>query len=248
MDPTGFPFFRFLVTEQMSEPLIIVISDLLYMNIFWGLVNLLPVFPLDGGQVARELFEQVDPWNGFVRSLWLSIITGVAVAIASWVYLDSRFMPLMFVSLADLQLYDLQQISGGGPEAAHGKSRRNKALLPPGAWCCWGPVTSLGLSTVVETARHAWGQPLEVLAAIGHGRSYGSPAACWDARCRGLSQCGLWKNWKPAPLFPRRPWSPISATTSSTASDVPIISQWVETCLERLSTAGRSSGGDSAAD
>ncbi len=114
MDPTGFPFFRFLVTEQMSEPLIIVISDLLYINIFWGLVNLLPVFPLDGGQVARELFERVDAWNGFARALWLSIITGVAVAIASWVYIDSRFMPLMFASLAISNYMTLQQISGGG--------------------------------------------------------------------------------------------------------------------------------------
>ena len=33
------------------------------MNILWGLINLLPIYPLDGGRVARELFtlEQSAP-------------------------------------------------------------------------------------------------------------------------------------------------------------------------------------------
>lgn len=112
--PNHFPFFTFIESEQMSGPLETVIWHLLYINIFWGLVNLLPVFPLDGGQVARALYERADPWNGFARSLWLSIITGVVVAIASWVYIDSRFMPLMFGSLAISNYLTLQQISGGG--------------------------------------------------------------------------------------------------------------------------------------
>ena len=33
------------------------IWDMLWVNIYWGLVNLLPVYPLDGGQIARELFN-----------------------------------------------------------------------------------------------------------------------------------------------------------------------------------------------
>ena len=33
-------------------------------NILINLLNLLPVYPLDGGQVSRELFLKFDPWNG----------------------------------------------------------------------------------------------------------------------------------------------------------------------------------------
>ena len=33
-----------------------VVADLLQINILWGLINLLPIYPLDGGRVARELF------------------------------------------------------------------------------------------------------------------------------------------------------------------------------------------------
>ncbi len=107
-------FFDYQLPPDTSRPLYYLISYLLFMNIFWGLVNLLPVFPLDGGQVSRELFERVDAWHGFVRSLWLSILTAVIVAVASWVYLDSRLMPLMFISLAASNYMMLQQISGGG--------------------------------------------------------------------------------------------------------------------------------------
>ncbi len=114
LNAESFPFYNFYLPPETSRPLIIVINDLLWVNIFWGLVNLLPVFPLDGGQVARQLFEQVDQWNGFPRCLQLSMITCGAVAIASWVYLDSRFMPLMFISLAASNYMTYQQLTGGG--------------------------------------------------------------------------------------------------------------------------------------
>ncbi len=107
-------FFNFQVPPDTSRPLVHLINDLLFMNIFWGMVNLLPVFPLDGGQVSRELFERADAWHGFVRCMWLSILTAVVVAVASWAYLDSRLMPLMFISLAASNYMMLQQISGGG--------------------------------------------------------------------------------------------------------------------------------------
>ena len=51
----------------------------------------------------------------FCTFLWLSIFTAVGVAIACWVYLHSRLMPLMFISLAASNYMTLQQITGGGP-------------------------------------------------------------------------------------------------------------------------------------
>lgn len=116
IEMSNFPFFFYAeLPQEISLPLRIVLVDLLFINIFWGLVNLLPVFPLDGGQVSRHLFEHVDPWNGLVRSLWLSITTAIGIAIASWVYFHVRFMPLMFISLAASNYMTLQQITGGRP-------------------------------------------------------------------------------------------------------------------------------------
>jgi stage IV sporulation protein FB len=59
----------------------ILLADLLFVNIFWGLVNLLPIYPLDGGQAARAIFEVHDPIRGRRRSLFVSMIVGVVMAL-----------------------------------------------------------------------------------------------------------------------------------------------------------------------
>jgi Zn-dependent protease len=75
-------------------------SMLLWVNIFWGFINLLPVYPLDGGQAARNLFIQYDPWDGVRKSLWLSVFTGGLLALVGLVVFQSIFMALLFGFLA----------------------------------------------------------------------------------------------------------------------------------------------------
>jgi Zn-dependent protease len=90
-----------------------IISVLLWVNVFWGLINLIPVFPLDGGHVARNLFLKVDPWDGFRKSLWLSTIAGAIVAVAGLFFMRSIWIGLLFGLLA-LQSYQTLQGRGGG--------------------------------------------------------------------------------------------------------------------------------------
>ncbi len=78
----------------------ILIRLLLWVNVFWGIINLLPVFPLDGGNIARYILVRLDPWNGVKNSLWLSVITGAALAIAGYFALGSVYMALLFGILA----------------------------------------------------------------------------------------------------------------------------------------------------
>src|SRR5262245_46870554 len=50
---------------------------MIFVNLFWPLLNLLPVWPLDGGQVCRELVQIRRPGTRGQRlSLIISIITG----------------------------------------------------------------------------------------------------------------------------------------------------------------------------
>jgi stage IV sporulation protein FB len=72
---------RFGSSEPGKMPIRdVLINMLLYVNIFWGAVNLLPIYPLDGGRISRELFTLGNPQRGIVASLWLSAIASVAVA------------------------------------------------------------------------------------------------------------------------------------------------------------------------
>ena len=45
---------------------------LLEINLFWPILNLLPIWPLDGGQMSREVFVAANPRNGVVLALGLS--------------------------------------------------------------------------------------------------------------------------------------------------------------------------------
>jgi stage IV sporulation protein FB len=98
-------FFGFLPIPAVVLPYQFGILDrvfalFVFINFFWGLINLLPVFPLDGGNVARYTLIQTDPINGLRNSLWLSVITGAIIAIAGFVVLGSIYMAFLFGYLA----------------------------------------------------------------------------------------------------------------------------------------------------
>jgi membrane-associated protease RseP (regulator of RpoE activity) len=78
----------------------VMISMLLWVNVFWGLINLVPVYPLDGGNVTRNVLIQVDPVDGVRKSLWISVIAGGLLALAGFIYLRSIFIALLFGLLA----------------------------------------------------------------------------------------------------------------------------------------------------
>lgn len=82
---------------------------LLYVNIFWGLVNLLPIYPLDGGHVAREVFTIFHPRRGIIQSLWLSVIAAGAMAVwglsQSGIFTAIMFGYLAYASYQALRAY-----------------------------------------------------------------------------------------------------------------------------------------------
>ncbi len=81
----------------------------LWVNIFWGLMNLAPVFPLDGGSVARNVFVQADPIDGIRKSLWLSVIAGALIALVGLIFFKNIFIALLFALLAFQSYQALQQ-------------------------------------------------------------------------------------------------------------------------------------------
>lgn len=86
---------------------------LLYVNIYWPVINLLPVLPLDGGQIAMQVLTQQDPWSGTQRALWLSVIVGGGMAVLAMFAMRQLFTAMLFASLAASSYLALQQ-SGGG--------------------------------------------------------------------------------------------------------------------------------------
>jgi Zn-dependent protease len=107
-------FLQFQFGEM--HPLYFALWFSLYVNIYWGLVNLLPILPLDGGQVARSVFILVDRRDPIARSYWLSAIVAGGLAVLGLQQQD-RFQIIFFGSLAAMslnELYKLGRLGGGG--------------------------------------------------------------------------------------------------------------------------------------
>lgn len=86
----------------------ILLNDLLWVNFYWGLINLLPVYPLDGGHASRVIFHRADPRDGLRKSLILSAAVAGALAIFG-VMERSLYLALMFAILA---ISSLQMLEG----------------------------------------------------------------------------------------------------------------------------------------
>jgi Zn-dependent protease len=96
-----------------STALIILQLALVLSSIWWALINLLPVYPLDGGQIARDVLLLKNYQTGIRQSLILSMITGGAVAL--WAFSERQSMlGVMFAMLAFSSYQTLQYYSGRG--------------------------------------------------------------------------------------------------------------------------------------
>lgn len=108
--------------EAPSMPVRVAIGAMLFINLVWALVNLLPVWPLDGGQATREILTGVNRQQGVRWALVLSLVTSAVIAIHSFVVSTGSkpFLPflnfggmwstLLFGMLAYQSWLELQQL------------------------------------------------------------------------------------------------------------------------------------------
>lgn len=63
----------------------LLVSDLLFVNIVWGIFNLLPILPLDGGSALASLLKGLTKGGGQRAAHVISILTaGVLLLLALW--------------------------------------------------------------------------------------------------------------------------------------------------------------------
>ncbi len=108
IDFYGGPWDMLPHVAMQNEKLADLFNDVFYICILWGLVNLLPVYPLDGGQVARELFMRFSPSDGIRQSMMLSMIAGGAMAVYGAAQWKSAYVALFFGYLAYMSYLAMQ--------------------------------------------------------------------------------------------------------------------------------------------
>jgi stage IV sporulation protein FB len=80
---------------------------LFVVNILWGLINLLPILPLDGGQIAREVCQQASPAYGARVALVVSAIAAISVAMYAGVEWRDWWIALFFGYLGFISIQAL---------------------------------------------------------------------------------------------------------------------------------------------
>lgn len=109
LDPLGFRVGDgTLIDGRMG----LFIRDLLFVNVFWGLLNLLPIQPLDGGNITATLLARFNPKNALERSFQISMYVSLVVTIVMLVIFKSVFMTVMFAALAYSSYNTLLQVRG----------------------------------------------------------------------------------------------------------------------------------------
>ena len=79
----------YTVLAKMNDPVLYMLKDLLRVNFWWSLMNLLPVFPLDGGQIYASI--ERSP-----KKVWtVGMVTGALVAVAALLFLQQLFITIL---------------------------------------------------------------------------------------------------------------------------------------------------------
>jgi stage IV sporulation protein FB len=102
--PYDTTFFSYKQTLQA-----VAIDNLIWINLVWGVVNLLPIWPLDGGQVSRDLLDWFFPRQGLRLSLVLSVVVA-GLMVIPFLYRKEYYNALFFGLLGLSCFMTLQQL------------------------------------------------------------------------------------------------------------------------------------------
>ena len=83
---------------------------LVFINLFWGLLNLLPIWPLDGGQAAQILLSLYDRHRGQRWGHVVSLLVAGGLALVSYQLTKDLFLTVFFGYFAFVNFQVLQTL------------------------------------------------------------------------------------------------------------------------------------------
>ena len=93
---------------QTDKMLVVLLPTLAYMSWWWGLINLIPVPPLDGGHATRSFFRMfLTDRKSFIISTWIALIVGGAVVIVG--FTRQQFFLSFFLAMMILRVWQAWQ-------------------------------------------------------------------------------------------------------------------------------------------
>lgn len=90
------------------------VQFMMFINLFWGLLNLMPIQPLDGGTITQTLLGKFRPAKAVALSYQVSMVAAGVIAVAGLALLRSPFIAVMFALLGYQSWHMLNQLRNQG--------------------------------------------------------------------------------------------------------------------------------------
>ncbi|MEA2462419.1 MAG: stage sporulation protein [Acidobacteriota bacterium] len=82
---------------RSDRMLMVLLPRLALANIWWGIFNLIPVPPLDGGHATRDFFRMfLNEKTAFIIAIWIAIIGGGAAAV--YLFTRQQFFIALYIA------------------------------------------------------------------------------------------------------------------------------------------------------
>ncbi len=95
----GITYFLVRFVPADMPILLYILLIFVRINLFWSLINLLPVLPLDGGQLLRIIMEGIFGFRGLKITLFVGVVLGIGIGIGFF-YFGALLIGAIFLLLA----------------------------------------------------------------------------------------------------------------------------------------------------
>jgi Zn-dependent protease len=93
--------------EDKNE--ILIIDNLLRINLIWSILNLIPIWPLDGGQIAGVVLQGISPRRGQELTHGISLV--LSALLGFWLYQrDGSLYNVLLLSMFAMNNFQMLQL------------------------------------------------------------------------------------------------------------------------------------------
>jgi stage IV sporulation protein FB len=103
------------LTSEPSALVALILSRAIFVNFWWGMFNLVPMFPLDGGNAVRTALVAAFKLPGARAAHVGSMIVAALVALAAWILLHDWWVPLLCAMFGAQNWRALQALRAAQP-------------------------------------------------------------------------------------------------------------------------------------
>lgn len=134
----GLPALWLQQQEVVTDPSAAAVLDMVvWVNVAWSVVNLLPVLPLDGGNVARDVLTLVTRRPGERPARLVSVATAAGAGLWAWQRWPGWWFPVVMAGI--LVALNLSALQRGASDRSHihvtpapRRDRRTRSTTPGG--------------------------------------------------------------------------------------------------------------------